>query len=29
MTGTSDGRWIAIYSVVATLFVLSWVYIPA
>jgi hypothetical protein len=29
MTQLSDSTWMAIHSVVATLLVLAWVYIPA
>ena len=29
MSWTSDGRWIVIYSVLVTLLMLSWAYIPA
>ena len=29
MTWTSDNMWIAIESTLATLLILSWVYIPA
>jgi len=29
MTWTSDCKWIAVHSVLATLLILSWAYIPA
>ena len=29
MTWTSDSKWIAIHSALATLLILSWAYIPA
>ena len=29
MSWTSDSKWIALYSTLATLFICSWAYIPA
>jgi hypothetical protein len=29
MFWTSDSKWIALYSTLATLFICSWAYIPA
>jgi hypothetical protein len=29
MTWDSDGKWVLIYSILVTLFMLSWVYVPA
>ncbi len=29
MTWTSDGLWVLLYSILATLLMLSWVYVPA
>jgi hypothetical protein len=29
MTWTSDGKWIAVHSTLATLLILAWAYVPA
>jgi hypothetical protein len=29
MTWTSDTKWVLIYSILVTLFMLSWAYVPA
>ena len=29
MTWTSDSKWVVIYSILVTLFIVSWAYVPA
>jgi predicted negative regulator of RcsB-dependent stress response len=29
MTWSSDGKWVLMYLILATLFILSWAYVPA
>ena len=29
MTWTSDSKWVAIYSILVTLMIVSWAYVPA